>query len=127
MAADYSKACDHDNIEKRPFARTWICLDCGADVPEQGSLSSDLGAVRLPTYDEMMRDARQANWRTVDTAPLAAHPAGGKPVVTRTIYAARRRFSDGLWTTVRVRKGCSLPHRVSHWSEDLLGLPACKD
>lgn len=121
MSADYSKACDHDETQSTKHGT--YCTGCGTRIIDTG----ELGPVRLPTYDEMMRDARQANWRTVDSAPLQAHPVGGEPVVTRTIYAARRRFSDGLWTTVRVRKGCSLPHRVTHWSEDLLGLPACKD
>lgn len=121
MSADYSKACDHEETQSTKHGT--YCTRCGTRIIDTG----ELGPVRLPTYDEMMRDARQANWRPIASAPVRKGVDGTLDVATRTIYVARRRYSDGRWTTIRLAKGCSLPHRVSHWSEDVLGLPACRD
>lgn len=122
MAADYSKACDHDNIVRRPYTKTWVCVDCGHDVPAP-SVNAP------PTREQAMQDARRLNWRTIARV-------GDDPVVAGiTCFVAWRsaRYSlasdrsDDRWTVVRVEAGRTIPNFATHWCDDLLGLPACTD
>lgn len=62
--ANYHKACDHPNIERRPHSRTWICLECGHDVPElrdtHGNSANgafEASCLGIPQTDPMARDA----------------------------------------------------------------------
>jgi hypothetical protein len=121
MAADYSKACDHD--ETYSTKNGTYCTHCGAPVPAPIN-TSELGPIKLD-YGRAVEDARRLNWRAVPVAGALPMP------VDRAFYAAWQErpwgASDSRWCVERVAPGQSLPPLATHWCDDLLGLPACDD
>lgn len=140
MAADYSKACDHERTQRSRLSGHTYCLDCGVNVSLVDAIkfdranapaprpldTSEPGPIK-PDYAAAVSDARVLNWRPIPHA-------GARPMpLDKPFYAAWRHLPWGRpvgevhWRVERVAVGQQCPALAQWWADDLLGLPPCND
>lgn len=106
--ADYSKACDHPNIERRPHSRTWICLECGHDVPELGAET-----MTATVEVEMTREEFRAKYSDPMRADAAAMGIGTPGSFTEALGPIKIDYTrDQALRDARVANWRKLPWQV---------------
>lgn len=118
MAADYSKACDHELTETT--SNGTYCIGCGT------RMITEPGPVKLD-YATAVNDSRVLNWRRIPHAGALPMPLD-KPFYTAwRIVPWGSPVGEVHWRVERVEPGKPCPALAQWWADDLLGLPPCND